>query len=440
MNKLPLMVLSLCAISATGYCNAAAANNLVLEKIITVTRHGVRSQSNSASVQENSPTPIPVFSSKDGELTMHGYAAVTRMGDYLRRYYAHQNFVTEKACTDPKGIFIRTSAFQRTRMTARALADSLFPGCAVPIHSPENKTQDTLFEPIVSGMAPLDINKAQKSVMAALGGDFAAARQRYARQIAAMQAVVDPNCQPDRCTFTNHEWRISPDKQNINISLQGPIARGNELGETFRLQYAEGMPLKDVAFNHITSATDIAPLMELKDIKFDLIEHNPYIAARGGSQLMSQILYALEKDSGFQDPDADAQISASAPNARMVMYVAHDTNLGYLQQLLKVSWRLEGYPQDDTPPGSTLLFERYRDSKTRQAFIGVTFITQTLDQIRRLEPLGNKNLPLQRRLNLHCKTSLNDWLCPINEFAAQINSRLDRSAIIAQRDAIQISP
>lgn len=435
MNKLSLMLLSLFAASAAGYAGTVAANELVLEKVVTMTRHGVRSQSNTASVQENSPTPLPIFSAKDGELTMHGYAAVTLMGDYLRRYYARQNFMTESACADPEGVFIRTSAFQRTRMTARALADTLFPGCAMPVHSPEKKTQDTLFEPIVSGMAPLDVEKAQASVMAALGGDFATARQRYARQIAAMQAVVDPNCQPDRCTFTNHEWRISPDKQNINISLQGPIARGNELGETFRLQYAEGMPLKDVAFNHVASAADIAPLMELKDIKFDLIEHNPYIAARGGSQLMSQILYALEKDSGFQDPDADAQISASAPNARMVMYVAHDTNLGYLQQLLNVSWRLEGYPQDDTPPGSTLLFERYRDSKTRQPYIGVTFVTQTLDQIRRLEPLSDKNPPLQRRLNLHCKTSPDGWLCPINEFAAQVNSRLDRTAITAQRYA-----
>ena len=435
MNKLSLMILSLCAASATGYTGTVAANDLVLEKVVTLTRHGVRSQSNSASVQENSPRPIPVFNAKDGELTMHGYAAVTLMGDYLRRYFASQNFTTDRACTDPNGVFIRASAFQRTRMTARALADTLFPGCAVPVHSPEKKTQDTLFEPIVSGMAPLDVDKAQKSVMAALGGDFAAARQRYARQIAAMQTIVDPHCQPARCTFTHHKWDISPDKQNINLSLQGPVARGNELGETFRLQYTEGMPLKDVAFGHVASAADIAPLMKLKEIKFDLIEHNPYIAARGGSQLMSQILYALEKGSGFQDPDADGKISASAPDARMVMYVAHDTNLGYLQPLLNVSWRLAGYPQDDTPPGSTLVFERYRDSNTRQTYIGVTFITQTLDQIRRLEPLSDKNPPLQHKLNLNCKTSPDGWLCPINEFAAQVNRRLDHQAITAQRDA-----
>ncbi|HAG1890138.1 TPA: histidine-type phosphatase [Salmonella enterica] len=431
------MISAACMACSTSIpmATAATSNNLVLEKVVTMTRHGVRSQSNSASVQENSPTPIPTFSAKDGELTMHGYAAVTLMGDYLHRYFVSQKFLTKNTCPDAKNIFIRSSAFQRTRMTANALADTLFPGCAIPVHSPEKKTDDTLFEPTVSGMAPLNVEKATQSVITALGGSFDTARQRYASQITAMQKVVDPECQPTECTFTNHKWGISTDKQNINISLKGPLARGNELGETFRLQYTEGMSVKDVAFGHVSRAADIAPLMKLKEIKFDLIEHNPYIAARGGSQLMSQILYALEKGSGYKDPDASPQIRDSAPDARMVMYVAHDTNLGYLQPLLNVSWNLQGYPKDDTPPGSTLLFERYRDTKTQKIYVGVSFMTQTLDQMRRLETLSSKNPPLQQKLNLNCKNSPDGWLCPIDEFAAQVNSRLDKTAMIAQNYA-----
>ncbi|MBJ9323303.1 histidine-type phosphatase [Citrobacter freundii] len=431
------MISAACMACSTSIpmATAATSNNLVLEKVVTMTRHGVRSQSNSASVQENSPTPIPTFSAKDGELTMHGYAAVTLMGDYLHRYFVSQKFLTKNTCPDAKNIFIRSSAFQRTRMTANALADTLFPGCAIPVHSPEKKTDDTLFEPIVSGMAPLNVEKATQSVITALGGSFDTARQRYASQITAMQKVVDPECQPTECTFTNHKWGISTDKQNINISLKGPLARGNELGETFRLQYTEGMSVKDVAFGHVSRAADIAPLMKLKEIKFDLIEHNPYIAARGGSQLMSQILYALEKGSGYKDPDASPQIRDSAPDARMVMYVAHDTNLGYLQPLLNVSWNLQGYPKDDTPPGSTLLFERYRDTKTQKIYVSVSFMTQTLDQMRRLETLSSKNPPLQQKLNLNCKNSPDGWLCPIDEFAAQVNSRLDKTAMIAQNYA-----
>ncbi|HAT3924338.1 TPA: histidine-type phosphatase [Citrobacter amalonaticus] len=413
----------------------ARTDGLVLDKVVTVTRHGIRSQTNSASVQANSPKPIAIFSAKDGELTMHGYAAATLMGDYIRRYLMMDNFISQGRCPDVKSIFIRSSSYQRTKMTARALADTLFPGCAVPVHAPKSKTEDTLFEPIVSGIAPLNVEKATQSVMSALGGSFSAAQQRYATQIMAMQKVVDPECQLAECTFTNYKWEIKPDKQNINISLKGPVAKGTELGETFRLQYAEGLPIETVAFGHVNQASDIAPLMALRQIKTGLIERNPYIAARGGSQLMSQILYALEKNAGYQDPHADPRISASAPDSRMVMYVAHDTNLSYLQPLLNVTWQLEGYQKDDTPPGSTLMFERFQNNKTHQTYIGLTFMTQSLDQMRRLEPLNAKNPPLQQKLNLNCKNSPDGWLCPIDEFAAQVNSRLDKTAMIAQNYA-----
>lgn len=434
MKKLTLTLSGLCIACSMTLPEAMSANNnnLLLEKVVTMTRHGVRSQSNSASVQENSPESIPAFSVKDGELTMHGYAAVTLMGDYLHRYLAAKNFMPESVCPDGNKVFIRSSAFQRTRMTARALADTLFPGCAIPVHSPEKKSEDTLFEPIVSGMAPLNIEKATQSVMASLGGEFDTARKNYASDILAMQKIVDPACKLAECVFINHKWEIKPDKQNINISLKGPIAKGNELGETFRLQYTEGMPIKNVAFGHVSEAKDIAPLMRLKEIKFDLIEHNPYIAARGGSQLMSQILYALEKNSGYQDISVDKNISDSAPGADMVMYVAHDTNLGYLQSLLNVTWQLDGYPKDDTPPGSTLLFERYRDKKTQKSYVGIMFMTQGLDQIRRLEPLTDKNPPMQRKINMNCSGSPDGWLCPMDEFAAKVNDRIDHTAIIAQ--------
>ncbi|MDH8270784.1 histidine-type phosphatase, partial [Klebsiella pneumoniae] len=69
---------------------------------------------------------------------------------------------------------------------------------------------------------------------------------------------------------------------------------GNELGETFRLQYAEGLPLEQVAFGHVKNTDDLTRLNKLHQIKFDLILHDPYIAALAGSPLPSQILYTLE--------------------------------------------------------------------------------------------------------------------------------------------------
>ncbi|TWY76129.1 histidine-type phosphatase [Klebsiella pneumoniae] len=425
--------LSLIALALTSSLAQAATADLVLDKVVTLNRHGIRPQMDTAKIQAMSPETFPHFQGKDGELTMHGYAAVTRMGDYLRDYLQQRQFLKKDSCLNADDIFVRTSAKQRTRMTAYALIDTLFPGCGVKVSSPASK-KDTLFKPIDNGVAPLDVARASNSVLQKMGGSLEAAKQRYAGDIAAMQKIVDPNCKGDQCTYSSGEWSIKNLKDR-NIELEGPLFWGNELGETFRLQYAEGLPLEQVAFGHVKNTDDLTRLNKLHQIKFDLILHDPYIAARAGSQLLSQILYTLEKGSGFHDPNASPEIVASAPDARMVMYFGHDSNLTPLQTLLNVSWHLKGYPKDDTPPGSTLMFERYRDSKTHQTYIGLTFMTQSLDQMRRLEPLNVKNPPLQQKLNLHCKNSPDGWLCPIDEFAAQINSRLDKTAMIAQNYA-----
>ena len=50
------------------------------------------------------------------------------------------------------------------------------------------------------------------------------------------------------------EWSIKNLKDR-NIELEGPLFWGNELGETFRLQYAEGLPLEQVAFGHVKILT-----------------------------------------------------------------------------------------------------------------------------------------------------------------------------------------
>ncbi|MCS6036374.1 hypothetical protein LNQ52_05370 [Klebsiella pneumoniae subsp. pneumoniae] len=43
------------------------------------------------------------------------------------------------------------------------------------------------------------------------------------------------------------------------------------MGETFRLQYAEGLPLEQVAFGHVKNTDDLTRLNKLHQIKFDLI-------------------------------------------------------------------------------------------------------------------------------------------------------------------------
>ena len=42
---------------------------------------------------------------------------------------------------------------------------------------------------------------------------------------------------------------------------------------------------------------------------------------------------------------------------RVLIVVGHDTNISNIAGLLGISWLLDGYPPDDTPPGGALVFE-----------------------------------------------------------------------------------
>ncbi|MEC4376814.1 histidine-type phosphatase, partial [Klebsiella pneumoniae] len=85
--------LSLIALALTSSLAQAATADLVLDKVVTLNRHGIRPQMDTAKIQAMSPETFPHFQGKDGELTMHGYAAVTRMGDYLRDYLQQRQFL-----------------------------------------------------------------------------------------------------------------------------------------------------------------------------------------------------------------------------------------------------------------------------------------------------------------------------------------------------------
>ena len=69
----------------------------------------------------------------------------------------------------------------------------------------------------------------------------------------------------------------------------------------------------------------------------------------------------------------------------MAILAGHDTNLSNLSGMLDLSWRVPGQVPDDTPPESALIFSLWR--KSGEWFVKLEFVTPSLDQLRRLEPL-----------------------------------------------------
>ena len=404
--------------------HAQDSGHYVLEKAVQVSRHGVRPQTDTQKLVDATQRQWPTWLVRDGELTGHGYLAASLMGDWQAGHY-RQAGLLPAGCPDTATVYTLSSPKQRTRATAAALMDGMFPGCGRKALASAEKL-DPLFQTDKMDFARIDPAIAKAQILTALGGDLQAAKAKLQPDLDLLKAAACVEGKP--CPFYDAEWVIKQNDEG-RLKIKG-LDKASSLGETFRLQYSEGKPLSEVAFGHGADAKQVMALTRLHRAKYDFVNDTPHIAQRGGSQLMNQLLLALEQGTPLEKADP----LGNPPKAPLLVIVAHDTNLSHLRTMLGFHWALGEYQPGNIPPTGTLAFERYRDADSGQRFIRTTFVTQSPDQIRNLTPLNAKNAPLQVDFEQPgCKKTSVGTLCPLESFAANLTKAIDRTALTTAR-------
>lgn len=398
--------------------SGAVPPDMHLERAVIVMRHGVRAATDTPKMNAASAQDWPAFEVQDGQLTPHGYQAVVLLGRWERDYFERLGLLSGGGCEVAGDTFVWSSPASRTQATAKALLDGMFPGCQVPVgHA--TQTTDTLFHGSELGLGTADPAKARATILQAMGGNPELARRKYAADVAAMAAAVGApaDCVAKRsanaCGLYAKAWGVKDDGK---VGLTGPVSVGASMSETIRMQYADGWPLKRIAFGHVKRADDVVRLMGLRSAKYDLVNHTPYLARRGGSQLLSQVAMAVE---------ARNDVQGGPPPARLTVFVAHDTNISQLRAMLGFDWKLGNYRDNDAVPGGTLLFERFVRDRDGKRFVRVSYLAQSLDQMRNLTPLGEGQLPL-RAVYRPGHGGL-EWMT-VDQFRANVDAAIDPDA------------
>ncbi|GKV96595.1 histidine-type phosphatase [Pectobacterium aroidearum] len=421
--RMPRTLLITMIIVSAFSAQAQAQDRYQLEKVVEVSRHGVRppTESNTTTLESGTAREWPQWVTRDGELTGHGYAATVLKGRYEGEYYRQQHLFAS-GCPTEQQIYVLASPLQRTRATAQAYMDGMFPGCGVATHAVEDEKHDPLFHGDKMGIGTLDPERAKAEVLKAMGGDLNTAYQHLQPSIEQLKQIV---CKADKpCPVFDKPWAIKQDKDG-SISISGLNTLAN-MSEVFLLEYTENLPQAQVAFGHIRNTQDLTPLMAPMTAKYDFTNDVPYIAQRGGSLLMQQIAQALAQ--GTQEAQDTTQ--GEPPAAPYLLYVAHDTNIAYLRTLLPFHWQLPGDTADNIPPAGSLVFERWRDTTTQQRFLRVYFQAQSLDQIRSLTPLSDRQPLLKEELTSQgCQQTEKGTLCPFDTVLKSMRENIDSSAL-----------
>ena len=413
---------------------SACAEDLTLVKVVALQRHGVRPPSSTKEITPLAADPWPTWDVPDGQLTSHGKQAIIELGQWEAQMLRARGLVRE-GCPKPGDVFAwANSGYQRTIDTADTLLAAAFPGCGLTAGHLNTTDQDPLFMASRFEVGRLDQAQARTAVAERMGGRLDRPGPRHTMLMAELQSVVhccaaslcEKTVRPESCTLAERPSALSPTADGRSVDWTGPMGEAATIAQVFLLEYANGFPPEQVAWGRAATADAVIRLSELRKIKYEYQERVPYIARRGASNLLNQILVALETGAGPAPVGVDPALAA----AKLVLFVGSDTQVAEIGGILEAHWQLRGYLDDETPPGGGLVFELLQDPVTRAQFVQVVFVAQTLEQIRTAAPLGASNPPNYVPVRVPgCEGARPEGACPMASFLKLARSEMDMTAV-----------
>ena len=288
---------------------------------------------------------------------------------------------------------------------------------------------DPLFHAIGTGVAKPDREMALASITGRVGGNAAplVASQRHAfdtiRYLLTGCAAFGP-CpaeeKPGKQALLKLNSEINPGTGDRLADVVGPLKTGSEMAENFLLEYTDGMPEKDLGWGRL-NRDNLLEAMSIHALYVEVIRRDPYLAQVQMSNLLSHILRSMEQAVSNRDVAG----ALGHRGDRVLIVVGHDTNIDNIGALLQVSWLLDGYQRNDTPPGGALMFEVWKQTNGEYT-VNAYYRAQSLDQMYKAVPLSLDAPPLRSPLFLPgCSRANANFSCSWNRFQRTVEAVID---------------
>jgi len=416
--------------SATPSSNNTASD---LKFVVYLSRHGVRSPTGmQAQYNPYSLAPWPAWDVPPGYLTAHGYQLMKLFGAYDRMELAKDGLLSTSGCEDAGKVGFYADSDQRTRETGKALAEGLFPGCRTDVQFRPEGTNDPLFHfhPTQAQLGAQTSAQATAAIAGRIGGDPANLTEAYRTQLGMLDTVLatcgSPASPPQkRTSLFKIPATLTQGSGGHVAELRSSLNTASTLVENLLLEYTQGMEASSVGWGCVDGAK-LRFLMELHSAATDFTERTPIMARIGASNLLTVI------DKSIEQAVTQKAIHGipGKPGDRALFLIGHDTNLTNIAGLLSLTWIADGR-RDDTPPGSALIFELWRNRKTGQFSVRTYFTVQTLEQMRSSATLTLSNPPARVPVFLP-GCSQKDFSCPLPAFTQTVQHAIDARYVTAR--------
>ena len=415
-----------------GFLAAQPVDDTQLKQVIIFGRHSVRSPVAPNSTLNNfSAQPVPDFGvSAPGILTAQGAALETILGGYYRLWLTKEGLLTGNDSADANFAYFRANVLQRTIVTAQRFAAGILPAANITVSFFGPQESDPLFDPMGAGVSRFDPRTVAAAINGRLGGNAQSLASSYASELALTRSILFgyPAGQSPAPATPAGKVDVTAMPIEVTVGPTGPISIDlgglsavNAAVDPFIMEYADGLPASQVGWGQL-SAAGISQMSRLTHLALDLECRTPYLAAVEGSNLASHVVRSL-----VQSATGNTMSGAlGGPSTKMIVLIASDANIASLAGLFHFDWLLLGYQENYAAPGGAMVFQLRQSQSTGEYFVRLSYVAQTLDQLRNRTPLTLDAPPASAPVFIPgCSSHNATFDCPLTNFVRLAKQTID---------------
>ncbi|MBD5642129.1 MAG: histidine-type phosphatase [Desulfovibrio sp.] len=363
-----LLLLILLALPQPVFSGAQEAE---LEKIVVLSRHGVRAPTQPERVLSLwSDKTWPAWPVEAGDLTPRGAELVRAMWGALKPGLIAKGILPAGVCPPQNSVYIRADVDERTKATARAIIEGLGQDCKLGYAVMPGKI-DPLFHPVKAGLYRFDAIPTAVDVLKMARGGLEGLQDELSGALELIGEISGPPSATlcsrfalmPKCELSDLPNSVSVTADGAGVRIMGSLGIGSSLAEIFLLEYAQ-WPNEAAGWGRV-NARVLGQVMPVHSRVFNIVNRAAVVAWANGSALLNEMSAALLGE------HADKR----ANEAKLVIFVGHDTNIANVGGLLDFAWQASGYPPNGIPPASALFLELWKIGGERQ--VRARFYAQT---------------------------------------------------------------
>ena len=379
-------------------------NNYQLNKVVILSRHGIRTPLHNTLEFLSQVTPLtwPKWDHPFGYLTTRGGTLEAYLGHYFLLWLENNNI---KLSVENPELFIYANSLQRTVATAQFFITGAYAGHDIQVnHKYPIEKMDAIFDPSLRENSFEFIQKIRNDLDEEDKTNFI-----FESLTPAYELLSDILNYKQSKLYAQYQCDLADIPAQLHLTkneepaLLGPLAIGTSVVDAFLLQYYSAFAKEQIAWGKINSEEQWQQIVNIRNQYINLLCHTKTLAKHIAAPLIKMINDLMQNES-----------------YKFCFLVGHDSNVAALLGALQFKTYTLPEQFEQTPIGGKVVLQRFIHKLSGQYFFKAEYIYQSFEQLHSGQALNLQNPPQHFQLELENATKNSDGFYEWQDFKKRL--------------------